>query len=73
MTVVPCDGAGDVQDDEMRSWYVLALVVFAVTFVAHLAVTALWPGSDVDWAATSVVAGSTAVVLTVVLRRGGRS
>lgn len=56
----------------MRSGYVLGLVVFAVTFVAHLAVTALWPDNDVDWGATTVVAGSTAVVLTIVLRRGDR-
>lgn len=47
-------------------------VVFVVTFVVNVLVVALWPDSSIDWAASFIVAGVAAIVLTIIQRTRGR-
>lgn len=52
----------------MRSLLTIGMVVFVVTFVTNVVVVAVWPGNEVDWAASAIVAGTSAVLLAVVFR-----
>jgi hypothetical protein len=55
----------------MKTGLAVGLVVFVATFVTNVAVVAVWPDNEVDWAASVIVAATTAVVLTFVFRRSG--
>lgn len=55
----------------MKTGLAVGLVVFVATFVTSVVVVAVWPDNEVDWAASVIVAATTAVVLTFVFRRSG--
>ncbi|MDH3250474.1 MAG: hypothetical protein OEQ47_16005 [Acidimicrobiia bacterium] len=55
----------------MKTGLAVGLVVFVATFVTNVVVVAVWPDNEVDWAASVIVAATTAVVLTFVFRRSG--
>lgn len=55
----------------MKTELAVGLVVFVATFVTNVAVVAVWPDNEVDWAASVIVAATTAVVLTLIFRRSG--
>jgi hypothetical protein len=57
----------------MRSWFLLGGVVFVVAFVVNVVVTVIWPGGDVRWVASLVVAASVAASVTFVIRRSDRT
>lgn len=58
----------DNRRDEALHWLYFAMIVFAVTFLANVAVVALWPDSAIDWGSSVVIAGVVAITLTILQR-----